>query len=172
VSLQFFLFGVLAIFAIGSGIFVISHKSPVASALGLVFHFFMLAGLYLTLSAQFLAVVQVMVYAGAIMVLFIFVIMLLNLTERAKYIYFKFRHSIAILLSAVFLVQVVVLFLLFSSGKTQLSDNVFAQGTVESLGAELYTNYILPVISIAVLLTASIIGAVVLAKRKLEEPKG
>jgi NADH-quinone oxidoreductase subunit J len=167
-SLQFAFFSILAVFAIASGIFTITQKNPLASAIGLIFHFFMLAGLYLTLQAQFLAVVQIMVYAGAIMVLIVFVIMLLNLgDEKGLRGSLEFKHFVAILLAGVFALQLVVAFLIVSSGKEMLSDKSLYLGTVEVIGAELYTNYILPVISIAVLLTAAILGAVVLAKKNL-----
>ena len=69
---------------IASGFVTITSKNPVVSAMALVFHFFMLAGLYLNMHAQFMAVLQVLVYAGAIMVLVIFVIMLLNLGDEEK----------------------------------------------------------------------------------------
>ena len=76
------LFIVLSIFAIISALITVFNKHPIRSALALIFHFFMLAGIYLTLAAQFLAVMQIIVYAGAIMVLVIFVIMLLNQTDE------------------------------------------------------------------------------------------
>ena len=79
VNLTFILFSILAVLAIASAVVTISTKHPVRAALALVFHFFMLAGIYLTLQAQFVAVMQILVYAGAIMVLVVFVIMLLNL---------------------------------------------------------------------------------------------
>src|SRR5687768_220530 len=73
------LFWILALVSVGSAMLVVVNKNPVRSALFLVVNFFVLAVLYLTLSAQFIAAVQIIVYAGAIMVLFLFVIMLLNL---------------------------------------------------------------------------------------------
>src|SRR5258706_15292244 len=73
------LFAILAFLSVGSAILVVANRNPVRSALALVVNFFVLALLYLTLSAQFIAAVQVIVYAGAIMVLFLFTIMLLNL---------------------------------------------------------------------------------------------
>lgn len=136
--------------------------------MGLVFHFFMLAGLYLTLSAQFIAALQVLVYAGAIMVLVIFVIMLLNLGDEESLKYkINPRQVIGVILGAALLLMLGTIFIgnvRFDGYDTAIASNI---GTAENLGTELYTNYILPVEAIAILLTAAIVGAIVLAKRKL-----
>lgn len=73
----------LSLLAVASAIITITHKEAVKSAVALVFHFFMLAGIYITLSAQFLAIMQIIVYTGAIMVLVLFVIMLLGASDPA-----------------------------------------------------------------------------------------
>lgn len=78
-NLETLLFYILAAVSVVSAILVVTRRNPVTSALFLVLNFFTLGGLYLTLNAQFIAVIQILVYAGAIMVLFLFVIMLLNL---------------------------------------------------------------------------------------------
>ena len=83
-NLQVILFAIFAIGAVASALLTITRRNPVASAMSLVAHFFMLSGLYLTLEAQFVAAVQVLVYAGAIMVLVVFVIMLLNLGKEQQ----------------------------------------------------------------------------------------
>ena len=132
----------------------------------------MLAGLYLTLQAQFIAVLQILIYAGAIMVLVVFVIMLLNTgdegSQREK---LTSLRVVAILLATAFVFQIVSVLMVFTSNNTAPATSALAIGTVENLGKELYTNYILPVIAIGVLLTATIVGAVILAKRHLDEPK-
>jgi NADH-quinone oxidoreductase subunit J len=162
----------LAVLAIASAVFVIINKNPIASAIGLVFHFFMLAGLYLTLQAQFIAVLQILIYAGAIMVLVVFVIMLLNIgiEEKLKE-KININRAVAIILSIVFVAQIGLFIILNRSNKNILSNNSLTQGNVELLGKELFTNYLVPFIIIGILLTVAIIGAVILAKRKLEEPK-
>jgi NADH-quinone oxidoreductase subunit J len=171
-SLQFFMFSVLAVFAIASAVFVIINKNPIASAIGLVFHFFMLAGLYLTLQAQFIAVLQILIYAGAIMVLVVFVIMLLNVgVEEKLKEKININRAVALILSIVFVAQIGLFIILNQSNKNILSNNSLTQGTVEALGKELFTNYLVPFIIIGILLTVAIIGAVILAKRRLEEPK-
>jgi NADH-quinone oxidoreductase subunit J len=169
VSLTFIFFAVLSILAIASGVVTISSKNPVVSAMALVVQFFMLAGLYLTLNAQFIAVIQVLVYAGAIMVLVVFVIMLLNLGDEEKLKEnFNIRVGIAIAFSAVLLLQFIVIFLSQSSIYQGFAPNSITQGTVEGIGQELYKNYLLPFIAISIVLVAAIIGAVILAKRKLD----
>ena len=163
------MFIVLGILAIASGIITISAKNPLTAALSLVFHFFMLAGLYLTLNAQFVAVIQVLVYAGAIMVLVVFVIMLLNLGEdRQLKKKINFRQGLAILFSLGFVTQLFAIIFSFHSNNAAFAVNSVQQGTAEAIGNELYTNYLFPFEAISILLLAAIIGAVVLAKRKIE----
>lgn len=168
-SLTFIFFAVLSIIAIASGVVTISSKNPVVSAMALVVQFFMLAGLYLTLNAQFIAVIQILVYAGAIMVLVVFVIMLLNLGDEEKLKEnFNLRIGIAIAFAFVFLLQFLTIFLTKPSGLSNLAPNSITQGTVEGIGQELYTNYLLPFIAISIVLVAAIVGAVILAKRKID----
>lgn len=161
-------FSIIAVLAIASAIVTISSKHPVRAAMGLVFHFFMLAALYLTLNAQFIAVIQILVYAGAIMVLVIFVIMLLNLgKEESHFKKYHPRQIIAILLG---IVMIAILIPSIMSNFTELQilpEFVASKSTAQALGNDLYTKYIFYVESIAILLLAAIVGAIVLAKRKL-----
>ena len=167
-SLTFIFFAILAILSVASAIVTISAKNPVVSAISLVFHFFMLAGLYLTLNAQFVAAIQILVYAGAIMVLVIFVIMLLNLgNEESLKEKINVRKGIAILLACVLVVQFIMIFLLNKDAGTKPAENASSLSTVESVGHALFTNYLVPFEAISILLLLAIIGAIVLAKRKL-----
>jgi len=168
VSLTFIFFTVLTVLSIASAVITISAKNPVISALALVFHFFMLAGLYLTLNAQFIAAIQVLVYAGAIMVLVIFVIMLLNLGDEEKLKEkFNVRKVIAVLLASVLIIQFIMIFLLQKTGKVEIAGNAAQLSTVQSIAQVLFTDYLLPFEAIGILLLSAIIGAIVLAKRKL-----
>lgn len=165
-SLEFILFIVLGVLGIASGLVTITSKNPVVSAMALVFHFFMLAGLYLNMHAQFLAVLQVLVYAGAIMVLVIFVIMLLNLGDEEKLKEkLSIKTFIAVLFGLVLLIQFVVLFLTTSGNSGLKQSNI---GSVEMIGNELFSNYLFPFEAISLLLLAAIIGSVILAKRKVD----
>ena len=165
-SLELILFVVLGIMGIASGIVTITSKNPVVSAMALVFHFFMLAGLYLNMHAQFMAVLQVLVYAGAIMVLVIFVIMLLNLGEEEKLKEkLNIKTFVAVLFGIVLVLQFVVLFMANSGNRTFKEGNI---GTVEAIGNELFTNYLFPFEAISLLLLVAIVGSVILAKRHVD----
>lgn len=167
-SIEFILFSLLSILAIASAVLTISAKHPVVSAMSLIFHFFMLAGLYLTLNAQFIAVMQIIVYAGAIMVLVIFVIMLLNLgNEENLKEKFNFRKVIAVLFGLAFIAQAAVI--LTGSGivNSSISNESLANSTAQAIGNEIFTKYIYPFEITGVLLFAAIVGAIILAKRKV-----
>lgn len=168
VSSGYLFFAILSILAIASAVITISNKNPVRSAFALVFHFFMLAGLYLSLNAQFLAVVQILVYAGAIMVLVIFVIMLLNLSdeERLKE-KFNYQVLLAIFLGIAFIFQIVVLIFIKPSTNPELHPESAQIGTVQYIGTVFFKNYIVPFEVVGILLLSAIIGAIVLAKKKV-----
>ncbi len=168
-SLAVVIFGILGILAIASALFTIASRHPVHAAFGLVFHFFMLAGLYLTLNAEFIAVIQILVYAGAIMVLVIFVIMLLNLgSDEALDRKYMPKHILGVLFSVALTVMIVAMVSASGSGLTELPGESADYGSVYKLGTVLYTEYVFPVLAIAILLCAAIVGAIVLAKRKLD----
>jgi NADH-quinone oxidoreductase subunit J len=168
-SLTYIFFIILGILSIASAILTIAHKHPVVSAMALVFHFFMLAGLYLTLQAQFIAVLQVLVYAGAIMVLVVFVIMLLNLGDEEKHIVkINYKKVIAVFVSFGLAIQLLTAFFTHSSGNLALSDNAIKIGTAQSIGNVLFTKYLFPFEAISLLLLVAIVGSVLLAKRKID----
>lgn len=168
-SFLYFSFGVLAILAIASAIVTIASRNPVRSAFALIFHFFMLAGLYLTLNAQFVAVIQVLVYAGAIMVLVVFVIMLLNLSNEERLSErFDFRKTIAIFFGIAFAIEVALAIFIPGTFKNNLHPDSVKIGTAQEIGKALYSNFLVPVEVVGILLLVAIIGAIVLAKRKLE----
>lgn len=167
-SLNLFFFGLLAILLITSGLAAVLSKNALKSAVALVINFFVLAGVYLTLNAQFIAAAQVLVYTGAIMVIIIFVIMLLNVTnDKIAGEFMKRKVSVAILVAISLLAVLAGIFSALYSPNPALAKNSMQLGTAEYLGKVLYTDYIIPVIAIGMLLTAAIIGAVVLAKKKV-----
>ena len=154
-----------------SAVLMITRPNPVISALFLVLNFASLAGLYLTLNAQFIAVAQVIVYAGAIMVFFLFVLMLLNPEKEKRF--FKEKTKLRIFIIAIVaLILVQIIYMIFLSNP---SDSVTAEvsrsvqtGTIENIGREMFTNYILPFEAAGYLLLAATIGAMVMAKKKFE----
>jgi len=170
-ELQVLLFAIFAIGAVATAMLTITRRNPVSSAMNLVGHFFMLAGLYLTLQAQFVAAVQVLVYAGAIMVLVVFVIMLLNLgkeqqlAERGNAIRVTFGTAFA----ALFAVMMILSFLGKPSGKDALAPEALAIGSTESIGQSLFTEYLFPFEAVSLLLLAALIGSVIIAKRHVKE---
>ncbi len=168
-KIEAILFFALAGSAIASALLVVTRRSPVISALYLIVNLFCLAGLYLTLHAQFIAVIQIIVYAGAIMVLFVFVIMLLNLgDERRLRDGMSYKKVIAVGLSAGLLTELIyILETSWSILPSSTYDRATEIGTVEYIGHELFTNYLFPFEVTSVLLLATIVGAIVLAKRKI-----
>ncbi len=170
VSIEFIFFAIVSILAISSAILTITARHPVVSAMSLIFHFFMLSGLYLTLNAQFIAVMQILVYAGAIMVLVIFVILLLNLGDEEKFKEkFNLRKLFAGLFGLTFIIQLAVIITNSNILNPAISDKSIAQSTAQAIGNEIFTNYIYPFEIVGLLLFAAIVGAIVLAKRKIVE---
>jgi NADH-quinone oxidoreductase subunit J len=167
--LEVILFVVLAAVTVITALLVILQRNPVASAIFLIMTFFCLAGIYLLLEAPFLAAIQVLVYAGAIMVLFLFVIMLLNLEKEAKTITRNRLQKICgVFLGIVFLVQIGMVFhsvLLTGERGSFLPEKVAALGNTEVVARLLFTDFLLPFEITSVLLLVAIIGAIILAKR-------
>ncbi|MEW6195828.1 MAG: NADH-quinone oxidoreductase subunit J [Bacteroidota bacterium] len=170
-NLEIILFILLATIAAVTSVLMITRKNAVISAVFLVLNFFALAGLYLLLNAQFISVVQIIVYAGAIMVLFLFVLMLLRtenenqiLTDKKPIKYF------AILISVFVFLQLAFLIFKGNPSKVLTPDEIASinTGTIQNIGRELYTNYIIPFEAAGFLLLAATIGAIVLAKKKFE----
>lgn len=159
------IFFILAVVAVVAGVGVIAQRSAVKSALFLLVNFCCLAGLYILLNAQFVAVVQVIVYAGAVVVLFLFVVMLLGM-ERAEETPDPRRYQwIVGLLLGVLLLSGIIWALMPETSDT-ITD--LAVGNVREIGIALLTRFSIPFELASVILLVAIIGAVVLAKKRLE----
>lgn len=165
------LFAILAAGAVVTALLVVLQRNPMVSAIFLILTFFCLAGIYLLLNAPFLAAIQILVYAGAVMVLFLFVIMLLNLERERK---LAARHRLqkvcAVILGLVLLVQTGSVFhSLFLTGEKGFfpADKVAALGNTEVVARLLFTDFLLPFEITSVLLLVAIIGAIILAKREI-----
>ncbi|MDZ7714604.1 MAG: NADH-quinone oxidoreductase subunit J [Balneolaceae bacterium] len=165
-----YIFIFLAVLAIASALGMVVSKNTVNSALFLVLNMVSLSGVYLLLEAQFLAVVQVLVYAGAIMVLFLFVIMLLNLdAEESLFNKFRIKYFVAFLLGITVLSQLLYSIGDFSGMLPEVATKELADvGTVEAIGSVLFTEYLLPFHIIALLLTAAACGSILLAQHKIK----
>ena len=161
------LFYIAAFIAVASAVLVVLNKNAVYSAILLVLCFFSLAMIYLLLEAYFLAFLEVFIYAGAIMVLFLFAIMLLNLErEKALPHFMKFQRALSIMLVALFFFGV-SLIMVDGSGELPQPIIKFSAGSVYALGEALFTKFLLPFEVVSLLLLVALIGTVYLAKRKI-----
>ena len=166
-------FWVLALGAVVASLLVVTNRNPVASVLFLVVAFFCLAGLFVTLHAHFLAAIQVIVYAGAIMVLFLFVVMLLDLGRPQWFDVAGLPLKVlAGILGAGFLAAVVAgglrgfqPALPMATGATGAAA-LDRMGSTEAIGSVLYTVYFVPFLTTALLLLVAMVGAVVIAARE------
>lgn len=162
-----YLFYLLSFLAIMFALMVVLSKNPIHSVLYLVLTFFTIAGHYVLLNAQFLAAVHIIVYAGAIMVLFLFVIMLLNLnkeTEPHKSVWLKTSAAIA---------SGLLLVVLVGSLRGAEAINVTSPfntsiGLIENLGKTLFNEFLLPFEVVSILLLSAMVGAVMLGKKSIK----
>ncbi|HUP00009.1 MAG TPA: NADH-quinone oxidoreductase subunit J [Gemmatimonadota bacterium] len=163
-------FWILAAGTVAFSAVVVTNRNPVACVLFLVASFFCLAGLFVTLHSHFLAAIQVLIYAGAIMVLFLFVIMLLNLGTPQWFDVSSPALRIVVLLLGTGFVAALI-----SGGLPEFEPAVRGpvadvpadvRGSTEAVGAVLYTVYYLPFMATALLLLLAMVGAVVLARRE------
>lgn len=162
----FYLFATLAVIA---ALGMVLLRNPVHAALSLALVFISLAAMYVLLSAPFIAVAQVMIYAGAILILFVFVIMLLSPGVDQGGGVLKAQRSLAILFGALLLIMLIVVLgaaVLPPTRGAFTPEAIAARGGVEAVGQLLFTDFILPFEITSVLLLVAIVGVMVLAKRK------
>ena len=169
------LFFFFAACAIVSAVMVVTRKNPVACAIWLIGTFFAMAAIYTLLGALFIGVIQILVYAGAIMVLFLFVIMLLNLGH--DYHGDIRGQAWPVVAGGTALVIVAILARVFAgdvprplgeqAGPAALRTALAENGTVGVIGLPLYQDFVVPLQATAILLLIAVVGAVVLAKRKV-----
>lgn len=165
------IFYVLAVSTVVGAIYTITRRNPITAVMSLVFTFFALAGLYATLDAHFLAVLQILVYAGAIMVLFIFVVMILN-REEVSPVSFKgiFTRSLG-LLAGIYVAFVGAAAVWNERASVVLSGPATPAapdyGTVATVGAALFRDFVLPFEAISLLLLVAIVGGVIVSRSTL-----
>lgn len=166
-----YVFYFLSFLAVLSALMVVFSRNPIYSVLYLVITFFCVGGHYLILSADFLFAVHIIVYAGAIMVLFLYVIMLLNLnkeSETPKSNLMKF----AAIISAGLLMLVIIAALRGIETTTVTFDANNNIGLVQNLGKMLFNEFLLPFEVVSILLLAAMVGAVMLGKTHMKRTKG
>lgn len=151
-------------------ILVITRKNPVHSILWMLLLFFHIAGLYLFLNAEFMAAIQIIVYAGGILVLFLFVVMLISLKEEIKIARFigawpsGFTFAVALF---IVLTMSLKSFIIGQQGKYTI-ELIKKESNIQVLGKLLYTDFLFPFEVASLILLVAIIGAIVLAKRKVK----
>ncbi len=163
-------FGGLATVAALAAIGVVAFNNAVRSALCLVVNFFLLAVLYFTLNAELLGISQVIVYTGAIMVLFLFVIMLLNLgAPQILHEKWDFKRPAGIVLALVFagLIAGQILPSLMSASRPVSNPALDAYGSPQAIGRTLFSTYVFPFEAVSILLLIGIVGSILLAKRRI-----
>jgi NADH-quinone oxidoreductase subunit J len=164
-----YLFYFLTFLAVLSALMVIFSRNPVFSVLYLILTFFAIAGHYILLNAQFLAAVHIIVYAGAIMVLFLFVIMLLNLNRDTEPQHSNLVKFIGVIASGLLLITFTGAFkYAVTEGAGTLAQVYTNQaGLVKTLGKALFTDFLLPFEISTILFLAAIVGTVMLGKKEL-----
>ena len=167
------LFILFAGLAIGCAIAVVAQRNPLYSAISLIGVFVSLACLYVMLAAPFIAAVQVIVYAGAIMVLVVFVIMLLNVEqEERRRSRLGFLVPSAVVLAAVLVAEAAFIIWFVDKSRATPVQNISDTGLTTSIGSALFTKYLLPFEITSILLLMAIVGAMTLARRIKEIPAG
>jgi NADH-quinone oxidoreductase subunit J len=173
-TLPFIMFFVFALIAIGGALLLIMAREPIHSALSLIVVMMSLAGLYLMLGAEFVAAVQIIVYAGAIMVLFVFVIMLLNAGGESRR-----KGSAFARIAGIPLLLILLGMLAYFIGQQYPNADLVqfgvlkdaagqSMGSAQNVGTAIFTTYLLPFEVTSVLILIAIIGAIVLARKELD----
>jgi NADH-quinone oxidoreductase subunit J len=162
-------FYTLAAFILGFAVLVVTTRDTVHSILFLVLDFLFVAGLYVLLGAEFMAVIQVLVYAGGIVVLYLFVVMLVNLKRPTETYRDPNRHGkLAFALSVAVLLEVgAIVAYTYTRPAIDAGPASPVLGNTEQVGWMLYTSYLIPFEIASVLLLVAMIGAIILAKREL-----
>jgi NADH-quinone oxidoreductase subunit J len=165
------LFGLFTIMAISCALGTVFHRNPVHCALFLVGVLLSMSGMFIILNAQFIAAIQILVYAGAIMVLFLFVLMMLNIRGEQPYLAAGAAKGFGILFGAVALAE--LLWIVLAPGVEDWRPGPAPAlppgfGSPAAIGRILYTSWLYPFEVTSILLLVAVIGAVVLARRKFE----
>ncbi|MBT8200713.1 MAG: NADH-quinone oxidoreductase subunit J [Acidimicrobiia bacterium] len=166
---ELILFVLFGVGALAGAIMMVASRNPVYSALGLIGTMFSIAVLYVVNGAHFVAAVQIVVYAGAVMTLFLFVIMLIGVDQPEDTTeQLPIQRPAALALGAILLIGFVVV---IAAGTLAGSDDGTVVGTVEAIADELFTNWLLPFEVTTLLLVIASVGAIVLAQFKLRDRK-
>ena len=161
------LFFIVAAIAIASAVYFVFAKNPMYAILSLIVTMFSIAGMYILLNAQFLGIVQIIVYTGAIMVLFLYILMMLNLNKEDESKKANVPKFIGIISVCILFVGMLGAYRGLS-GKTTVADNIdHSVGLTKNLGRLLFNEYVLPFELASILILAGIVGAVLIGKKDL-----
>ena len=162
-----FFFGYFAAAITIISILVVTRKNPVHSVIWMLLMFFHIAGMYLFLNAEFIAAIQVIVYAGAVLVLFLFVVLLLNLREELRTERFVGSWPVGLFIAAALLAGIIAALGSFVKGPAGLYtiDYIGKVTDTKALGNLLFTQFLLPFEIVSLILLVAVIGAIVLAKK-------
>ncbi|MNS71617.1 NADH-quinone oxidoreductase subunit J [compost metagenome] len=161
------LFFFVAFLAIASAVYFVFAKNPMYAILSLIVTMFSIAGMYILLNAQFLGIVQIIVYTGAIMVLFLYILMMLNLNAEDESKKQNLPKFIGIFSVCILFVGMLGAYKGFS-GNTVAADNIdYSVGLTKNLGRLLFNEYVLPFELASILILAGIVGAVLIGKKDL-----
>ncbi len=160
------LFWFLTVLTIFSALMVVISKNPVYSVLWLIFTFFCISGHYIMLNAQFLFIVNIIVYAGAIMVLFLFVIMLMNLNQSSEPQKNRWIRMAGVLAGGCLLLVFVVALKNIDIKKQVAETNTGDIGLIQNLGKALFNEYVVPFEISSILFLSAMVGAVVIGKKE------
>jgi NADH-quinone oxidoreductase subunit J len=171
-TLNFAFFGLVTVLVLAGGVITVAAKNPIRGAMGLLTTIVGIAGMYLLLSAEFLAAIQIMVYAGAVVVLFLFVIMLLgpSATSGRDTRTWSARYLGAGVFLGSGMAAALVLARSAAPGTTMFGPAPGALGTIEGIGHELFTKELLPFELSSALLLVAVVGAVAVARGKQPDP--
>lgn len=162
-----FVFYIISGLAVLSAIYFVTAKNPLYSILSLVITFFSIAGLYILLNAQFLGIVQIIVYAGAIMVLFLYVLMMLNLKSQDEGKKHNVLKIAGVFSSGLLLVGLLGLLRGYTGSQIDLPEIKNGVGLTKNLGKLLFNEYVLPFELASILILSGIVGAVLIGKKDL-----
>lgn len=165
-SLTTILFILLSLMSVGGALMMLTTKNPVMSVIWLIVVFFSISGHYVMLNAQFLAVVNIIVYAGAIMVLFLFVIMLMNLNSDTEPMRNYKMQMIGVVSGGCLLLIILSALKQLKAAPVQIA--VGDQGLIHTLGKTLFTNYVVPFEVASVLFLSAMVGAILIGKKDEE----
>jgi NADH-quinone oxidoreductase subunit J len=163
---QWILFAGLALVAVASALGMLLSRNAIYSALNLIMNFATVAAFYMMLGAPFIALTQITVYAGAIMVLFLFVIMLLGAERLGGRDTMPWQRPLGIVLGIILLFELGTILLTQSGGFALAGSRAVAFGTPKAIGEMLFSSYLLPFEIISILLLVAMLGAIVLNRRR------